>query len=225
MSWVDDVLAVAEGEVGVTEWPKGSNCVKYNEWYYGRSVSGAAYPWCMAFVQWDFDRAGHTLPHKTASCSNLLNWYRSNKPECVRDKPAPGAIAIYNFGHTGIVARDNGDGTVAAIEGNTSATEAGSQSNGGGVFKVRRPAALVTKYIIPFEIEEEDMSGEEIYNKLNEFLAGRPAPDWAEAELREAVDMGITDGTNPMQLMPRYQAAIMAKRAVEIGKKGAPAQS
>ena len=106
-----------------------------------------------------------------------------------------------------------------AIEGNTSATEAGSQSNGGGVFKVRRPAALVTKYIIPFEIEEENMSGEEIYNKLNEFLAGRPAPNWAEAELQEAVDMGITDGTNPMQLMPRYQAAIMAKRAVEKARE------
>ena len=34
-------------------------------------------------------------------------------------------------------------------------------------------------------------------------------------ELAEAVALGITDGTNPMQLIPRYQAAIMAKRAAQ----------
>ena len=37
-------------------------------------------------------------------------------------------------------------------------------------------------------------------------------------ELEEAVAMGITDGTDPMGLIPRYQAAIMAKRAVQKGK-------
>ena len=29
--------------------------------------------------------------------------------------------------------------------------------------------------------------------------------------------MGITDGSNPMQLIPRYQAVILAKRAAEKG--------
>ena len=43
----------------------------------------------------------------------------------------------------------------------------------------------------------------------------RAAPAWARAELAEAVELGITDGTNPMQLIPRYQAAIMAKRAAQ----------
>jgi hypothetical protein len=38
-------------------------------------------------------------------------------------------------------------------------------------------------------------------------------PEWAKTELQEAIDLGITDGTRPMQLIPRYQAAIMAKRA------------
>lgn len=37
-------------------------------------------------------------------------------------------------------------------------------------------------------------------------VTGEPGP---------AVAMGITDGKNPMQLIPRYQAAIMAKRAVK----------
>lgn len=65
---------------------------------------------------------------------------------------------------------------------------------------------------------EDNMTGEEIYNKLNDYLSEQPAPDWAQAELAQAVAMGITDGTRPMTLIPRYQAAIMAKRAVEQAK-------
>ncbi len=64
-------------------------------------------------------------------------------------------------------------------------------------------------------LEDDDMTGEEIYTKLNEYLIEQEAPDWAKDELQEAIDMGITDGTRPMQLIPRYQAAIMAKRAAE----------
>lgn len=61
--------------------------------------------------------------------------------------------------------------------------------------------------------EDDDTTGEEIYEKLNEYLREQPCPDWAQAELQEAVDAGITDGTRPCELIPRYQAAIMAKRA------------
>lgn len=67
-------------------------------------------------------------------------------------------------------------------------------------------------------LEEDNMTGEEIYVKLNDFLRSQPAPDWAKAELELAIAMGITDGTRPMELVPRYQAAIMAKRAVEQAK-------
>lgn len=56
---------------------------------------------------------------------------------------------------------------------------------------------------------------EQIIAKANEHLAGKSAPKWAESELNEAKALGITDGTAPMQLIPRYQAALMAKRAVE----------
>lgn len=60
---------------------------------------------------------------------------------------------------------------------------------------------------------KEDMSGEEIYMALQTYLKDVKLPDWAEEEMKEAKAMGITDGTNPMQLISRYQAAIMAKRA------------
>ncbi|MPM04294.1 hypothetical protein SDC9_50570 [bioreactor metagenome] len=68
---------------------------------------------------------------------------------------------------------------------------------------------------MPLYEEDDDMAkmtGEEIYIALNEYLSDHEAPEWAKAELQEAVDLGITDGTRPMQLIPRYQAAIMAKR-------------
>lgn len=70
-----------------------------------------------------------------------------------------------------------------------------------------------------WDYEEENMTGEQIYRKLNEYLAGQPAPDWAREELAEAVTMGITDGARPMELVPRYQAAIMAKRALEKARE------
>lgn len=68
-----------------------------------------------------------------------------------------------------------------------------------------------------FPLEElkgaRDMSGEEIYRALCEYLADKPCPEWAAKELEEAKALGITDGGHPMQPTPRYQAAIMAKRA------------
>lgn len=149
---VATLLSTARAEVGTTEWPADSNQVKYNDWYYGSNVKGDDYPWCMAFVQWCYKTAGIDLPCKTASCSGLLDWYRKNSPECVVQDPQPGDIAIYDFGHTGIVKSVDGNG-ITAIEGNTSAGTSGSQSNGGGVFEKRRGKDSVVAYIRPAALE------------------------------------------------------------------------
>lgn len=50
----DMVVATALAEVGVKESPRNSNNVKYNTWFYGHPVRGAAYPWCEVFVCWIF---------------------------------------------------------------------------------------------------------------------------------------------------------------------------
>lgn len=65
------------------------------------------------------------------------------------------------------------------------------------------------------EYEEDNMTGEQIYKALNEYLREQDCPEWAKAELQEAVELGITDGSRPCELIPRYQAAIMAKRSKE----------
>ena len=126
--------------------------------------------------------------------------------------PRPGDIIIYNFGHTGIVESVAGN-TITATEGNTSAGEAGSQSNGGSVFRRKRSKTLVTAYIRPFDnLDKEDiMTGKEIYDVLNKHLENQKVPADCQAEYQE----GITDGNNPCQLVPRWQASIMAKRAAE----------
>ena len=103
MRTVRDLLEVAVRQLNVREDPPESNNVRYNTWYYGREVSGDAYPWCMAFVQWVFAQAGKVLPYKTASCSALLSWYRQNRPECIVRDPMPGDIILYTFSHTGTV--------------------------------------------------------------------------------------------------------------------------
>ena len=71
-----DVLNIACGQLVVTESPAGSNRTKYGKWM---GLDGQ--PWCMSFVQWCFAQAGTPLPHKTGSCSALLNWYQKNRPK------------------------------------------------------------------------------------------------------------------------------------------------
>ena len=209
MGTVRELLAVAQGELGATESPAGSNRTKYGRWM---GLDGQ--PWCMSFVQWCFAQARTPLPYKTGSCSALLNWYRAHRPECVVTEPVAGDIIIYNFGHTGIV-ESAAAGTVTAIEGNTSPGDGGSQDNGGGVYRRTRRRSLVRAYIRPDFTEEDVMTGEQIYNELQAYLSTQQPPVWALKELAEAVQMGITDGSNPMGLIPRYQAAIMAKRAAQ----------
>ena len=51
---INKLLAIANAEVGITEYPPSSNNVKYNTWFYGRQVMGAKYPWCCTFISYIF---------------------------------------------------------------------------------------------------------------------------------------------------------------------------
>lgn len=238
MTTREKALNIALGEVGVKEKP--SNNVKYNTWYYGREVYdglwGTTFPWCMAFVQWCYAQTGRPLPHRTASCSDLLWWYRRNAPECIVEDPAPGDIVIYDFGHTGIV-YGSASTLVYAVEGNTSRFD---NTNGGQVQKRQRRKTEVTAYIRPFiDEEDEDMDitkltdaevltlghrflrligDAEIYaltQRANAHAGQLDAPDWAVDEYCDAIRQGITDGTRPLATVTRLEASLMAKRAAE----------
>lgn len=220
MLTVEKVLNILRKEIGIMESPANSNNVKYNTWYYGRTVSGSAYPWCMVFVQWVFVQAGQKLPYLTASCSDLLRWYNSNKPKSVVKTPQPGDIVIYNFGHTGIV-EAVGSGTITAIEGNTSPGTSGSQDNGGMVCRRTRKTNTVTAYIRPDYEEDEEMNIDKLTDadvlklatRLQSVLGKQPVDASLAKELAEAKALGITDGSNPSGLATRAQVAVMTLRA------------
>lgn len=198
MATVNELLTLARKQLGICENPPNSNNVRYNTWYYGREVSGSAYPWCMAFVQWCFNQVGVKLPVRTASCGALMNAAKSQGCWAVRDF-RPGDVVIYDFSgkqttteHCGIVEMELPDYGVQAIEGNTS--QSGSQSNGGMVCRKNRPSKYIIGAVRPqFEPEKEDK--EMVYYKT---LAD--VPSWYKAAVQKAINKGALQGTNGSEI-------------------------
>ena len=140
------VLQWAESQLGVIEYPSGSNKVKYNDWFWGAGKYGISAAWCMAYVQWVFDRADLPLPVRTASCTALANYARAHG-QWVISGYKPGDILFMHWGrdktvteHVGIVKEVPGN-YVVTYEGNTSLA---SQANGGSVMQRNRAYANIT---------------------------------------------------------------------------------
>lgn len=136
---VNELLAIAKAEIGVKEYPPGSNQVKYNNWMYGRNASE---PWCASFVSWCFKGTG--LVPKTASCLNMLEWFE-RRGQIVKE-PKPGDIVFFKYptnsrrtNHVGIVIGVDGK-IIITVEGNTSVS---SNDNGGCVMERRRNKNIV----------------------------------------------------------------------------------
>ena len=139
---VEQIIAIATKEIGVSEYPPTSNKVKYNEWFYGHSVSGASYPWCATFICWLFKGTG--LVPKTASCANMLEYFEVNNQ--IVKTPKAGDLVFFKYStnnrkvnHVGLVISVNGK-TITTIEGNTSQS---SNDNGGKVMKRTRKSCIV----------------------------------------------------------------------------------
>jgi hypothetical protein len=135
------LIEVAKGEIGTIEGPKD------NETKYGAFTKANFQPWCGSFVMWCADQAGVKVPNTVytpggaAAFKKKGAWIDGDLAD-----PEPGDIAYFDFpadgvdriSHVGIVIKDNEDGTVWCIEGNTSSKKSGSQRNGGEVCKQLR---------------------------------------------------------------------------------------
>ena len=155
MEIISKLIKTAEAEIGTKESPSGSNKVKYNTAYYGRAVSGSAYPWCCAFIWWLFRECN--VSHlfydgkKTASCTTLMNYYK--KKGQTSNIPKVGSLAFFNWGkgtkaqHIGIVKKVNSDGSFNTIEGNTAV---GNDSNGGAVMERKRFKNQTITFAYPY---------------------------------------------------------------------------
>ena len=159
------VVKTAQGQIGITENPAGSNKVIYNTEYYGSEVSGDDYPWCCVFVWWCFNKSGNADAFynggKTAGCSAVHTWAQSNGLIISGDEAKYGDLVLFSTDeHIEIVVANNGDGSYTTIGGNTGAGDSGSQSNGGGVFMRTRYISgdfPITLFIRPpYETDSKD---------------------------------------------------------------------
>lgn len=188
---LEDICRLAQKEVGVAEKPSGSNCVKYNDWYYGKSVSGSAYPWCMVFMQWLAHGVG--LPVlRTASCTALAGWAKERGQWVTKDFRR-GDWVEFDFSgrhektqHVGLVLEAY-SGYVVTIEGNTGSK---SQNNGGQVLRKERKAAVITgAWRPPYEMyEKEKPAAVKRYRHLGEI------PKAFREPIRQLMEIGVISG-------------------------------
>lgn len=149
-----DVLTVAASQLGVTEDPRGSNRVRY--WpEVGQPVGNTnGWAWCAAFVTWVLLQVGVDLRKHVSwpyQCQRIMLWAKATGRWKTTD-PQPGDLVLYcwdgtgHASHIGIHERIV-DGLYQAIEGNTSPTNVGSQSNGGGVFRRVRSRSVILGWV------------------------------------------------------------------------------
>lgn len=145
------ILDAAQSQIGVKEYPPGSNNVKYNTWYYGREVSGAGYAWCAVFVAWCFYQTGiydrlDGLSNK-AGCDPFMRWAKQKGYWSA--VPKVGALVLFDWDHDGSadhigIVEGVKNKIIATIEGNTAI---GNDSNGGEVMRRTRYASDILGYI------------------------------------------------------------------------------
>jgi hypothetical protein len=134
---VEAIIEVAKKEIGTIEGPK-DNETKYGKW------TGANFqPWCQSFVSWSAYTSGLDAKKypKTASTVAAADFFKKNNrwADARNDDPTPGDWIFFDFpddgvnriSHVGLCIKNNGDGTIQVIEGNTSGTAKGDQRNGG----------------------------------------------------------------------------------------------
>ena len=136
-----DFIAVAQGELNVIEGPKD------NETKYGAFTKANFLPWCGSFVMWCANEVGLKIPNCVSTVAGATAFMKKGQWEKAEEAvPLPGDICFMDFpndgldriSHVGIVVKDNGDGTVTCLEGNTAPDKKGDQRNGGQVcLKVR----------------------------------------------------------------------------------------
>lgn len=160
-----DLVAVATKEIGTTE--TGDNHTKY-----GVFTKHDGLPWCGSFVMWCAAQIKQPIPNVVYTPAGVSAFQGIGLwANAATAKPKPGDIVFFDFveggapvEHVGIVVKDNLDGTVTTIEGNTSPEHktAGSQANGGEVAQRIRAYKKDNK------------------RKLTAFIVGFGTPKWSK---------------------------------------------
>jgi hypothetical protein len=119
-------LAAAQGQVGVTEQPPGSNDSPQIAQYRTATAGSGVGPWCAYFVSWAAAQAGTPLGEAGqgfGSVSALYDWAQRTgraTPAGTGVRPNPGDLIVWGGEHVGIVESVDPDGSIHTIEGNSS---------------------------------------------------------------------------------------------------------
>jgi hypothetical protein len=132
---LEAIIGVAQKQIGTIEGPKD------NETKYGAWMKVNFQPWCQSFVSWCAFTAGVASFPKSASTIAASDWFKKAErwSDARNDDPQAGDWIYFDFpedgvnriSHVGLCIKNNGDGTIQVIEGNTSGTAKGDQRNGG----------------------------------------------------------------------------------------------
>ncbi|MGW4405575.1 CHAP domain-containing protein [Nonomuraea sp. NPDC004702] len=154
------VLATARAQVGTSEDANGGG-TKFQKWYADSQRAGETVArdggsrqdylnaaWCSMFVSWVGEQTGarpqvgwdaYTVTHAKWFAAND-RWGTEARPGAVVFFSWSGSKSLSDIQHVGFVVKDNGDGTISTIEGNT----------GNGKVEERvRPTSQVVGYGYP----------------------------------------------------------------------------
>jgi hypothetical protein len=113
----NEIVRVAESQLGRAESPLGSNCTPY----------GPCEEWCALFVAWVWQHAGIRMRGGTAPFAysgSIYEWAKANgRVLPVGLAPAPGDAVLFGYGptaseHVAIVEQVFPDGEIVTIDGN-----------------------------------------------------------------------------------------------------------
>jgi len=154
-------VAWAQGRVGVTEHPAGSNWGHpVQDWIVEGGLDFPA-PWCQFFCN-QVAKAGNPKLNPrwfggyTVSVVNMAARGEHGLKPTNLNRVQPGDWVYFDWGHgiahVGMFLRHNSNGTIQTIEGNTSFDSSGDQSNGGAVaHKVRSRSSVAACVAVPYK--------------------------------------------------------------------------
>ena len=102
-------------------------------------------PWCGDFMAYCYRLAGSKSVTRAWA---VVRWLGAVAGVTRTSSPQRGDLVRFTFDHVGMFVKDNGDGTIETIEGNTGASGAVSDGDGGdGVYRKTRAKSLVSDYL------------------------------------------------------------------------------
>ena len=202
MPTAQDVVDIAESQIGYSRWDDPQAGTKYGRWYAG--LTGESYygqsgvPYCAMFVSWVFDQAKVEcagLPG--AYCPAMLQTALDDGATVSLDNARMGDVVYFDWGsdgesdHVGIIVANHGT-YYETIEGNTSDTSSGSQSNGGVVARKTRSLGTVCGVVRPYYGSSDD--GGTVSGKLeiDGILGPQSVSEW-QRQMGVSVD-GVVSG-------------------------------